>query len=128
LALLCVLILCANLATARGSFLVDGWKVWNNATIAPDSRIETGAVPIRLTLSSNQTLWIGSHSAIRLQPHRISIEKGCAQLDSAGPYSLSAPATSGLKAGSNQGELARATLILQDYQSLQELRPMSQRP
>jgi hypothetical protein len=128
LALLCVLILCANLATAHGSFLVDGWKVWNNATIAPDSRIETAAVPVRVTLPSHQTVWIGDHSIIRLQPARISIEKGCAELDSEGEYSFAAAAQSGLRAGANPEELARATQILQEYQSLQELRPMSQRP
>jgi hypothetical protein len=120
--------LCADLATARGSFLVDGWKVWNNASISPLARVETGTAPVRVSLSSHQTLWIGTGSAVHFEAERISVEKGCAQLDANGPYRLAAKATSGLLAGSDAKEMMRAAKIPQLYGTVRELRPISQRP
>jgi hypothetical protein len=120
--------LCAELATARGSFLVDGWKVWNNATILRATRVETGMVPVRISLSPPQTLWIGTGSSVHFEDSRIFVEKGCAQLDASGVYSLVAKAKSGLLAGSDAEELSRAAKIPLLYQTLRELRPASQRP
>jgi hypothetical protein len=128
LTILCVLILCADLATARGSFLLDGWKVWNNATVSTDSRVVTDGVPVRIRLPSRQILWIADASAVKFDGRRISVEKGCAQLDKSGDYSLAGKARSGLMAGSSEAEVARAVLIPQRYKTLLELRPMSQRP
>jgi hypothetical protein len=120
--------LCADLATARGSFLVDGWKVWNNATILRTARLETGTVPVRISLSSRQTLWIGTGSSVHFEENKIVVEKGCAQLDASGPYSVGAKSTSGLLSGSDAAEMARAARIPLLYETLRELRPMSQRP
>jgi hypothetical protein len=120
--------LCANLATARGSFLVDGWKVWNNATILQTARVETGTVPVKVSLPSHQTLWIGTGSSVHFEESRIVVEKGCAQLDTSGPYSLGAKSTSGLLAGSDVTEMSRSAKIPLLYEMLRELRPTSQRP
>jgi hypothetical protein len=128
LIILCADLLCADLATARGSFLLDGWRVWTNATVSPDAKIETGMVPVRIKLASHQTLWIGSDSFVRFDGNRILLERGCAQLDVAGAYSLGGKETSGLLAGSDAKELLRAARIPRFYESAQELRPMSQRP
>jgi hypothetical protein len=128
LTILCLLILSADLATARGSFLVDGWKVWTNATVFEHTKIETGMVPVRIKLSSHQTVWIGSDSTVRFDNSRILLEKGCAQLDVAGSYYLTGKATSGLLAGSDAIEVLRAAQIRQTYGAARELRPMSQRP
>jgi hypothetical protein len=120
--------LCADLATARGSFLVDGWKVWNNATILRAARVETGMVPVRISLSSRQTLWIGTGSSVHFEESRIVLDKGCVQLDARGTYSLGAKSTTGLLAGSDTAEMSRAVRIPFLYETLRELRPMSQRP
>jgi hypothetical protein len=128
LPILCVLLLCADLATAHGSFLVDGWKVWNNASISENARIEAGSVPVRVDLPSRQTLLIGTHSSIHLVDQRILVEKGCAKLDLSGAYVLEAAAKKGLEAGSDTAELLRASEIPRQYGTLRELRPMSQRP
>jgi hypothetical protein len=128
LTILCVLILCADLATARGSFLLDGWKIWNNGSVSADSRVDTGSVPVRIQLSSKQTLWIADASTIRFDGKRILVEKGCVQLDTSGPYFVAGKSTRGLLAGSNDAEMSRAAHIPQSYESLRELRPMSQRP
>ena len=128
LPILCVLMLCSDLATAHGSFRVNGWKVWNNATVLPSSRVETGTVPVRIGLGSHQTLWIGTGSSVRFEDGRISVEKGCAELDASGTYSLAAKVVSGLQAGSDAAEVSRAAKIPVSFGALQELRPMSQRP
>jgi hypothetical protein len=85
-------------------------------------------VPVRIKLSSRQTLWIGNDSSLRFDGTRIFLEKGCAQLDVAGTYSLAGKETSGLLAGSDEGEVSRAAQIPRVYASSEELRPMSQRP
>jgi hypothetical protein len=118
----------ANLATAHGSFSVDGWKVWNNATISAASRIETGAVPVKVSLPSGQTLLIGLHSRVQFQAESISIEEGCAQLSESGTYFLTAHSKLGLLAGSDSEQLDRARQIAALYRDLHELRPLSQRP
>jgi hypothetical protein len=128
LTILCLIILCADLAIARGSFLVDGWRVWTNASISPQARVEASMVPVRIKLVSRQTLWVGSNSSVRFDGNRIFLEKGCAQLDAAGTYSLAGKETSGLLAGSDAGEVSRAAQIPRVYASSEELRPMSQRP
>jgi hypothetical protein len=107
---------------------VDGWKVWNNATVFQNTRVQTGTVPVRISLSSRQTLWIGTASSVHFESGRIFLEKGCAQLDASGPFSFTAAAISGLLAGSDAGEVSRAAGIQGSYKNLQELRPMSQRP
>jgi len=107
---------------------VDGWKVWTNASVTSKSRIESGIVPVRIILSSHQTLWIGTGSTIRFDGTNILVEKGSAQLDAAGKYSLAGRSTYGLLAGSDAAEMSRAAQIPKLYQSLQELRSMSQRP
>jgi hypothetical protein len=56
------------------------------------------------------------------------VEKGCAQLDKNGAYSLTGNSTAGLMAGSSESEMARAAHIPQLYEAVQELRPTSQRP
>jgi len=123
-----LLALSASLATAHGSFTLDGWKVWNNATISPASRIETGSVPVEVTLPSHQTLLIGLHSIVQFKAQTISLEQGCAQLSETGTYSLKAHSTAGLLAGSDDQQLNRARELPALYRDLRELRPMSQRP
>jgi hypothetical protein len=114
LPIFCVLLICADLATARGSFLVNGWRVWNNASVSERQRVETEAVPVKITLPTRQTLWIGSGSSVRIQDQRILVEKGCALLQPAGAYTLDAKCS--------------GTDIPRQYETLRELRPMSQRP
>jgi hypothetical protein len=107
---------------------VDGWNVWNNATISENSRVETGEVPVRIDLSSHQTLWAGASTSIRIDGQRILVEKGSALLDQAGLYSLVAKSKSGLAAGSDPAEMSRAAQIPRLYESRRELRATSQRP
>jgi hypothetical protein len=128
LPILFALLICADLATAHGSFLVDGWKVWNNATISARSRVEAELVPVKITLPSKQTLWLGARSSVRFTGRRILVEKGCAQLDSAGTYMLDAKFVNGLLAGADDAGRRRASEIPREDETLRELRPMSQRP
>jgi len=128
LLIICIFAFAAELATAHGSFLVDGWRVWNNATVSGHSRVETENVPVQATLSSGQTLWIGARSTLHMKEHRIVLETGCARLDAAGSYSFEAKSTDGLLAGSSEAEISRARQISRQYDTLRELRPLSQRP
>jgi hypothetical protein len=128
LTIICILAFAAQLATAHGSFLVDGWRVWNNATLSGHSRVETENVPVQVTLSTEQTLWIGAKSTLHIKEHLIVLEKGCARLDAAGTYSFEAKSTNGLLAGSSAVEISRAAEISGQYGTLRELRPLSQRP
>jgi len=96
---------------------VNGWKVWNNASVPEQSRVESGMVPIKIRLPSGQNLLVGTNTSIRLDKQRILVEKGCAELDSSGAYALES-AKSGLCAGQIEAL----------YDKLYELRPMSQRP
>jgi hypothetical protein len=128
LTILCAIILFTDLATAHGSFLINGWKVWTNASIPSEARLETSVVPVRLDFSSGQTLWIGTESSIRIEGHKIFVEKGSATLGASGTYALEARSTSGLSAGSSEAEMAKAPRIPELFQRLREERPMSQRP
>jgi hypothetical protein len=122
------MILCADLATAHGSFVVDGWRVWNNATLQAGSKVETKDVPVKVSLARHQTLWIGPGSVVHFETRRILVEKGSANLDVKGDYSITGRVSSGLAAGSNAAELSRTKQIPKLYDTVRELRPTSQRP
>jgi hypothetical protein len=99
------------LLTAPGSFFLDGFQVWNNASVVEGSRIETKNVAARLTLPG-QEVRIEAGSIVKLLDHRLIVEKGCAQLSQAGTYSLE---------GGHPP-------CLHEIRLTTELRPLSQRP
>jgi hypothetical protein len=125
---LCILLIISELATARGSFQVDGWRVWNNATVRAGSHIETNAVPIRISLAGGQMITVCNRSDVQLRERTAEVAKGCAILNRPGIYSFQAKASEGLRAGSNVTELQRARAVLKELETAVELRPMSQRP
>ncbi len=77
-------------------------------------------MPVQVTLPARQTLWMAVHSSVQLEEHRIVVLKGCARLDAEGSYTI------GEKSGA--GGPCTAQGISREYETLRELRPLSQRP
>jgi hypothetical protein len=133
LLLLCVLILASDLATAHGSFRVNTYKVWNNATILNGSTIETAEVGATIYLDGKQILLLAPHSKAKLQNSEIQLETGLARLNRAGPWSISASAVDRspgepILAAADVSRLSFAADIPKQIAATRELRPTSQRP
>jgi hypothetical protein len=118
----------SGLATAHGSFLVDGWRVWNNASVFENARVETGTVAVRISLPSRQSVLLAPNTQAVISGRRISVLKGCVQLNAAGEYTLDAPLVRGLAAGSDASNVNKSGEIQHLYDTVRELRPLSQRP
>jgi hypothetical protein len=132
LILLCALILASDLATAYGSFRVNGYKVWNNATILNGATIETAEVVATIHLGK-QVLLLAPQSKAKLQDSVIHLEQGLAQLNRSGPWSIQAPAVDNspgeaILAAADSTQLSYAADIPKQIAKTRELRPTSQRP
>jgi hypothetical protein len=133
LLLLCVLILASDLATAHGSFRVNSYRVWNNATILDGSTVETADVGATIYLDSKQILLLAPHSKAKLQNSSIHLETGLAQLNRTGPWSIRATAVDSspgeaILAAADASRLPLAADIPKQITATRELRPTSQRP
>lgn len=60
----CFSVICANLATAPGSFSVNGFKVWSNASVVKGTVIKTDKVPVTIFIGPDRRMVVAPHSEV----------------------------------------------------------------
>jgi hypothetical protein len=116
-----------GLLTAHGSVRVNGFRIWDNATILENMAVETDLVCARITLGSGPEILLAPATRIRLAHGTLTLETGSALVRRPGALIVHAPilthdATGAALAGPG------AASIPQIFDKMTEQRPLSQRP
>lgn len=79
-----------GIATARGIFLVDSFRVSGSATLFDGMLVETAQTPSTLQLDGGVRMHLGAVSRSRVYRERLVLEKGEGELENAAGYQIEA--------------------------------------
>lgn len=116
-----------GLLTAHGSFRLNSFRVWDNATVTENALVETWLCGARITLDSGQEILLGPRSRARISHDAFVLESGAAIVKRPGSLAIRA---SPLTRDSSGAVLAgpRAAAVSRTMDTFTEAPPLSQRP
>jgi hypothetical protein len=115
------------LLTAHGSFRINGFRAWDNATIIENMLIETDKVCARITLNSGPEILLAPATHARITRGTLTIESGSALIRHPGAFAVRAKTLTRDASGDLLAGPAAASIAQLD-DTLIELKPLSQRP
>src|SRR5712672_1117707 len=79
-----------GIATARGSFTIDGSSIAGNATLFEGNQIETGKASSQLRLNNGARMQLAAESRGIVYRDRLVLEKGNGSFENAGTFQVDA--------------------------------------
>src|SRR3954470_15076615 len=79
-----------GIATARGSFTIDGSSIAGNATLFEGNQIETGKASSQLRLNNGTRMQLAAESRGIVYQDRLVLEKGNSSFENAGNFQVEA--------------------------------------
>lgn len=103
-----------GVATAPGSFLLEGSRVRGNATLFDGARVETPDVASELRLAQNLRVQLAARSVARVWQDRLEVERGSARILLASRVLAHVPAGGSIRLGMQQTVTRQGCLLYKE--------------